>query len=132
MAHYQSSPAFLAAVFAVSALASPLSLAAGEPVAVEPNAQPSAWVQKLISEFATSSTSRPPSAIWKVQYNGTEAYLFIEHCCDQFNYLYSAEGVLICAPTGGFAGAGDGKCPDALDLKQPISIVWPRSQARIQ
>ncbi|MCE4557217.1 DUF6970 domain-containing protein [Roseateles cellulosilyticus] len=39
-------------------------------------------------------------------------YLLQAPCCDQFNRLYDAEGRYICAPTGGFAGSGDGKCPD--------------------
>ena len=39
-------------------------------------------------------------------------YYFIASCCDQFNRLYDADGRFICAPSGGFTGAGDGQCPD--------------------
>ncbi|NCT82651.1 MAG: hypothetical protein GXC94_05875 [Comamonadaceae bacterium] len=43
--------------------------------------------------------------------DGQVFYLVNAPCCDHFNPLYDAEGRRICAPTGGFGGAGDGRCP---------------------
>lgn len=43
--------------------------------------------------------------------DGQPFYLVTPLCCDQFNPLYDAHGRFVCAPSGGFAGNGDGRCP---------------------
>ncbi|MBI3349677.1 MAG: hypothetical protein HY020_21010 [Burkholderiales bacterium] len=43
--------------------------------------------------------------------DGQRFYLFMALCCDQFNRLYDADGRFVCAPSGGFTGQGDGRCP---------------------
>lgn len=42
---------------------------------------------------------------------GRVYYLALAPCCDRHDYLYNAQGEYICAPSGGFSGSGDGKCP---------------------
>lgn len=56
--------------------------------------------------------------IVKVSYLGKPAYLFIAPCCDHFSYLHDAEGKVLCAPMGGYAGHGDGKCKETIDFGQ--------------
>lgn len=42
---------------------------------------------------------------------GQIVYLHMALCCDQFNKAYDADGRYLCAPSGGFTGRGDGRCP---------------------
>ena len=42
---------------------------------------------------------------------GRVAILLAAPCCDHFNPLFDEKGHKICAPSGGFAGRGDGRCP---------------------
>ncbi len=45
-------------------------------------------------------------------YQGDTVYLFVPPCCDRFSELYTSTGSLICHPSGGITGKGDGQCPD--------------------
>lgn len=54
--------------------------------------------------------------IFKVSYQGKPAYLVMAPCCDQLNHLYDAGGKRLCAPFGGYAGHGDGKCSEAFEF----------------
>ena len=56
------------------------------------------------------------NAVLKVEYQGKNAYLFISPCCDHLNYLYDANAEVICAPSGGFFGTGDGKCTESFSV----------------
>lgn len=42
---------------------------------------------------------------------GQIVYLHMALCCDQFDKAYDANGRYLCAPSGGFTGRGDGRCP---------------------
>ncbi|MEO6277899.1 DUF6970 domain-containing protein [Roseateles sp.] len=82
----------------------------GEPAPLS-TAQPNAAVRERIRAF--EADARPP-VLDVTSFVGPDdrpVYLFTPLCCDQFNPLYDAEGRFICAPSGGFGGAGDGKCP---------------------
>ncbi|WP_295528587.1 hypothetical protein [uncultured Pseudacidovorax sp.] len=67
-------------------------------------------VVQEIRRLEANPSAKPTLPLHRVQYLGRRAYLLTSPCCDQFNYLYSAEGVLLCAPSGGLTGRGDGKC----------------------
>lgn len=43
---------------------------------------------------------------------GKVYYLAQSPCCDIPHSLFDEHGSFVCAPTGGFAGQGDGKCPE--------------------
>lgn len=47
-------------------------------------------------------------------FGGQVYYGFIAPCCDQFNPMFDARGKYICAPSGGYTGRGDERCPTAL------------------
>jgi hypothetical protein len=68
--------------------------------------------------------------VYRVRYRGATAYLVVSGMPDDYNTLYTAEGWKICKPSGGFAGDGDGSCPDALDPKDPKVQVWPPDPGR--
>lgn len=47
-------------------------------------------------------------------------------CADMFNDLYSENGELICHPSGGFSGGGDGKCDDKYKNLKDGVVIWER------
>jgi hypothetical protein len=69
------------------------------------------WVRQQIAGFEAGENTRVDG---KVLFNGTSLYLIHSPCCDLFNYLYTVEGKVFCAPSGGFAGGGDGRCPPGI------------------
>jgi hypothetical protein len=64
--------------------------------------------------------------IWQYRYNGQIVYLTVADCCDRYNYLYDSNCKLICAPSGGFSGQGDGKCTDFADKAKDGVLVWKK------
>lgn len=43
--------------------------------------------------------------------DGRRFYRVQSPCCDHFHPLYDSTGRYVCAPSGGFTGHGDGRCP---------------------
>ena len=70
------------------------------------------WVRQQIAGFEAGDENNPVAG--KVVFNGTSLYLLNSPCCDFVNYLYTADGKVFCAPSGGFTGRGDGKCPPGI------------------
>jgi hypothetical protein len=71
---------------------------------------PAAAMQRIAAyEAAPGSTASTGMA--KYLYQGNPLWLIPSPCCDLFNYLYTATGTALCAPSGGITGGGDGKCP---------------------
>jgi len=75
---------------------------------------PSAWVKKEIAAFEKRTNETPSHVTLKVVYAGKQAYLIPSPCCDRFDFLYDSDGVILCAPSGGFGGRGDGSCPEVV------------------
>jgi hypothetical protein len=87
----------------------------------------SVWVEKKIREFESAPVANPPRAIYASTYQGNEVVYISAACCDIPDALYSRDGDLICAPSGGFTGRGDGRCPDFFEggKKQPaMRLIW--------
>ena len=76
-----------------------------------------AAVQREIRRLAADLTATSKLQVVRVEYIGEKAFLVTSPCCDQFNYLYDKNGRVLCAPSGGITGRGDGRC------KGPISRV---------
>lgn len=74
-------------------------------------AKPAPAARQLIRDFEAGRTQAALSLIALLGPGARPVYLVISPCCDHFNYLYDSEGRSICAPTGGYGGAGDGLCP---------------------
>ena len=72
------------------------------------------WVKQQIDAYEMPTKEVGSQVTRKVVYSGKPAYLIPSLCCDKFNYLYDSKGVILCAPSGGFAGSGDGSCPEVL------------------
>ncbi len=110
----------------VIAIATGLGLACSTSIAgglslVEGGGGGASWAKKRIERFESSGGQELAQTIQKYTYGGQSAYLFTSPCCDQFNYLYDAEGRILCAPTGGFAGRGDGRCVEPLGPPKPAA-----------
>jgi hypothetical protein len=88
------------------------------------------WLQIKIWDYQSNPVSNPPRSVIKTTFEGKPVYYVPPVCCDIPSELYADDGKLICYPSGGFTGAGDGKCPkfklEYLDLVKDnkTSIVW--------
>ncbi|MFQ6677806.1 MAG: hypothetical protein ACE5D0_05730 [Fidelibacterota bacterium] len=63
--------------------------------------------------------------VWEYRWNGHTVFLVIPDCCDQYDMVYSLNCEPICAPSGGFTGSGDGKCPDFYTDAEVVEQVFP-------
>jgi len=72
--------------------------------------------------------SNPPLEIWRYTYNNQIVYLAQPDCCDQYDQVYTSDCSLLCAPSGGFSGKGDGKCADFHDNATNRTLVWKKTQ----
>ena len=85
-------------------------------------------VLKKIEEIKAQPKWNPPAEINEYLYNGIRVFLFTSDCCDQYIMLYDANCNYICAPSGGIAGSGDGKCADFYTKAKYIKLVWKDSR----
>lgn len=74
---------------------------------------PAAWGEL---QGAVLKASRSPVSRHRI--DGEFYYFLPGPCCDQSNALYDGQGNYVCDPNGGFAGQGDGRCPQ---LRQKFS-----------
>jgi len=98
----------------------------GSPIDVAP-AVP-LWLQSLILQYQAAPFGTAPVTVWQYQFRGQTVYYIPAPCCDQFNSLYDAAGNVICAPDGGFTGAGDGRCPEFRRDRTSEVLVWRDSR----
>lgn len=88
------------------------------------------WLKDLIQQKMDNSVENPPTQIYECAYKGNTVYLVSSACCDQYDHLYNETGEVICAPSGGFTGKGDGRCKDfSLDTNE-CRIFWKDSRVR--
>lgn len=83
-----------------------------------------ACFKKLIDEKSKETPPDGPTQIDEYLYNGKKVYLFSAMCCDKYNVLYDENCKELCAPSGGFTGRGDGKCPDFNKNAEHVKVVW--------
>ena len=66
-------------------------------------------------------------AVYSYSYMGETVYLFKNGGCPDYGeYLYDSDGNLICSPSGGFTGLGDGKCPDFYSVATNATLYWSK------
>ncbi|MGH2553516.1 MAG: DUF6970 domain-containing protein [Chitinophagaceae bacterium] len=87
------------------------------------NEIPSCILQR-IGEIKAQPKGSDASAINEYIYKGKQVYLFTSQCCDFYNPLYDSHCNYICAPNGGIAGTGDGKCVDFDQHSKFVRLVW--------
>ena len=100
-----------------------LAVAAGCKPATAEDLPP--FVQQLIEQYEGGAESNSPGSIWRYNYgNAVVFYVPPFFCCDLPSRLYDVQGNVVCAPDGGIAGVGDGKCPDFFDMRKGGIRVW--------
>ncbi len=77
-----------------------------------------------IEELKSRQVRNPPAAVIEYEYQGRKVYLIPADCCDQYDLLFDSNCNLICAPSGGFTGGGDGNCTDFYTQAILIREVW--------
>ena len=65
-----------------------------------------------IKEIMMNEVTNPPTQVWKWLDDGKTYYYITSDCCDQYNYLYTNDCEIVCAPDGGIIGTGDSNCPE--------------------
>ena len=92
-----------------------LSACGGGAAIQAPDAVPAlldpATAMQRIAAYEAAPGSTAAAGMAKYLFQGNPLWLIPSPCCDQFNYLYTATGTALCAPSGGITGGGDGKCP---------------------
>jgi len=83
-----------------------------------------ACVRRLIEESKKETPPSTPLQVDEYLYNGKKVFLTNAPCCDFYNMLYDDSCRSLCAPTGGFTGRGDGKCPDFSKTATFVKFVW--------
>lgn len=111
-------------IIAISLIASGCSTTSSIPKPGNP-----AWVNARIAQYQNAPVGNPPQSIWQYEYRGQTVYYIPPQCCDQFSQVYDSSGKIICAPDGGFTGAGDGKCSDFFKVAKKGVLIWKDSRS---
>jgi hypothetical protein len=82
------------------------------------------WLRIRLADYDAMPGSAAPRAVFELRWGDGVAYYVQAGCCDQLDPLIDARGVLLCHPSGGFTGRGDGKCPQALPAAADRREVW--------
>ena len=77
-----------------------------------------------LADYDAQPGPAAPRAVFELRYGDGVAYYVKAGCCDQLDPLVDARGVLLCHPSGGFTGRGDGKCPGPLPAPAERREVW--------
>jgi hypothetical protein len=101
----------------------------GNPAAPDSAIAPPEWLTTMIRQLETQPAANPPAFIARYQYKGDTVYFVPQRCCDVMSVVYRSDGAVVCRADGGFAGTGDGRCPDFLAERRDERIIWrdPRS-----
>lgn len=83
-------------------------------------------VLEKIDYLEARGAAADTTAIMQFYYNGQLVYLYFTECCDRYNVLYDSSCQMICLPTGGLSGGGDGSCPDFADRAVYIKKIWQK------
>lgn len=115
-------PLFMAALLAMAAQASPM----------RPKSDLPRWLQARVDRYAVLPPEQSAQAVWLISVKGRSAYLEVAPCCDQLNPLFAPDGTLLCHPSGGLTGIGDGRCPHPADRDRAPRLLWvhPHVDAR--
>ena len=82
------------------------------------------WLRIRLADYDAQPGPAAPRAVYELPYRGGVAYYVQAGCCDQLDPLIDARGVIVCYPTGGFTGRGDGKCLAQLPAVAQRREVW--------
>jgi len=81
-------------------------------------------IQDKIEAIQQFPKYNPPATVRRYLYRNNYVYLFSSDCCDQFNYVYDKNCTIICAPSGGISGKGDGRCSNFFTVATEETLIW--------
>jgi len=81
-------------------------------------------IQKRIDSIKSKPVWNPPAEIHEYEYQGAKVYVMSAPCCDFPVTAVDANCNYICAPSGGFTGRGDNKCPEFFSEAKRLRLVW--------
>jgi hypothetical protein len=82
------------------------------------------WLDQLIKQYESEPVGDPPLSIRHYEYNGQAVYFVSARCCDIYSTLFDTDGNVLCAPSGGIGGAGDGRCLDFFTQRTNEQLIW--------
>lgn len=83
-----------------------------------------ACIQDKIEAIQQQPKFNPPATVYRYLFQDKYVYLFSSNCCDQYNYVYDRDCKVICAPSGGIAGQGDGRCSNFNQMASEETLIW--------
>ncbi|MBT8384319.1 MAG: hypothetical protein KJO83_01270 [Bacteroidia bacterium] len=81
-------------------------------------------METKIEEFKAEPVAKPPIEIYQYSYNQEVVYFVSAPCCDMYNTLYDENCNVICYPSGGITGEGDGRCNDFFETRSDEKLIW--------
>lgn len=81
-------------------------------------------IQQKIEQIKKEPKWNPPAEVREYSYKGKHVFYFSSNCCDKYNEVYDENCNYVCAPSGGYTGKGDMKCPDFKENAKEIRLVW--------
>ncbi len=95
----------------------------------KPTEEVGQWLLDRIAALECEPKSSAPAEVWRYTYQGQVVYyLPVYACCDHFSELYDEAGELVCFPSGGVGGHGDGQCPDFFSARGDETLIWRDSR----
>lgn len=94
------------------------------PKAATANTQLPPCIQRRIDSLRNQPVQNPPAFVEEYMYQDMRIFVFSAPCCDNFSSAYDSDCNYVCAPSGGFTGRGDGKCPGFQKEAKLIRVVW--------
>ncbi len=82
------------------------------------------WLAELIQHLQQAAPTNPPAKIYRYTYHQQEVYYLAARCCDVPGKVYDALGNVLCEPSGGITGKGDGRCPDFVAQRENETLIW--------
>ncbi|MEN9523807.1 MAG: hypothetical protein RL065_2184 [Bacteroidota bacterium] len=83
-----------------------------------------AWIKDKIKQLEAEKPHQFKSYIAQFDYHGKKVFYIPADCCDQLNPLYDESGSILCYPSGGFNGKGDGRCSDFILDPKTKKVIW--------
>ena len=82
-------------------------------------------IPKPIRKLILEQKGNCLTSVQKYHYQAKDVYLFeSSSCADYPAVVYDENGDVICMPSGGLSGAGDGKCPCFYEEATNKEVVW--------
>ena len=89
------------------------------------------WLDGLTQEISAARLTDPPSQILTYRYRQQTVFYRPPYCCDIPGVLYDGTGAVMCYPSGGLGGKGDGQCEDFFRTRSNCALVWRDARAKV-